>query len=96
MWLHISFHIRLVLGILASIKGHFFETIFSILISRSSTAMSSPSSFDSASFLDHLADAAESISQVVSNQDVLVNQAHCEFGQLQRIVESQSSEIHEL
>ncbi|KIK53540.1 hypothetical protein GYMLUDRAFT_250353 [Collybiopsis luxurians FD-317 M1] len=37
--------------------------------------MASPSPFDSASFLDHLADAAESISQVVSDQDVLVNQA---------------------
>ncbi|KIK52527.1 hypothetical protein GYMLUDRAFT_251133 [Collybiopsis luxurians FD-317 M1] len=47
--------------------------------------MASPSPFDSASFLDHLADAAESISQVVSDQDVLVNQAHCEFGQLQRV-----------
>ncbi|KIK52571.1 hypothetical protein GYMLUDRAFT_251066 [Collybiopsis luxurians FD-317 M1] len=58
--------------------------------------MASPSSFDSASFLDHLADAAESISQVVSDQDVLVNQAHCEFGQLQRVVEGQSNEIHEL
>ncbi|KIK55097.1 hypothetical protein GYMLUDRAFT_248898 [Collybiopsis luxurians FD-317 M1] len=33
--------------------------------------MSSPSPFDSASFLDHLTDAAESISQVVSDQDVL-------------------------
>ncbi|KIK60032.1 hypothetical protein GYMLUDRAFT_244814 [Collybiopsis luxurians FD-317 M1] len=43
--------------------------------------MASPSPFDSASFLDHLADAAESISQVVSDQDILVNQAHCEFGQ---------------
>ncbi|KIK51221.1 hypothetical protein GYMLUDRAFT_252256 [Collybiopsis luxurians FD-317 M1] len=38
--------------------------------------MSSPPPFDSALFLDHLADAAESISQVVSDQDVLVNQAH--------------------
>ncbi|KIK61075.1 hypothetical protein GYMLUDRAFT_243755 [Collybiopsis luxurians FD-317 M1] len=47
--------------------------------------MASPSPFDSASFLDHLADAAESISQVVSDQDVLVNQAHCEFGRLQRV-----------
>ncbi|KIK58500.1 hypothetical protein GYMLUDRAFT_245924 [Collybiopsis luxurians FD-317 M1] len=47
--------------------------------------MASPSPFDSASFLDHLADAAESISQVVSDQDVLVNQACCEFGQLQRV-----------
>ncbi|KIK60559.1 hypothetical protein GYMLUDRAFT_244132 [Collybiopsis luxurians FD-317 M1] len=47
--------------------------------------MASPSPFDSASFLDHLADAAESISQVVSDQDILVNQAHCEFGQLQRV-----------
>ncbi|KIK69835.1 hypothetical protein GYMLUDRAFT_236307 [Collybiopsis luxurians FD-317 M1] len=47
--------------------------------------MASPSLFDSASFLDHLADAAESISQVVSDQDILVNQAHCEFGQLQRV-----------
>ncbi|KIK60567.1 hypothetical protein GYMLUDRAFT_244140 [Collybiopsis luxurians FD-317 M1] len=46
--------------------------------------MASPSPFDSASFLDHLTDAAESISQVVSDQDVLVNQACCEFGQLQR------------
>ncbi|KIK63386.1 hypothetical protein GYMLUDRAFT_241874 [Collybiopsis luxurians FD-317 M1] len=58
--------------------------------------MASPSPFDSASFLDHLADAAESISQVVSDQDVLVNQARCEFGQLQRVVEGQSDEIHEL
>ncbi|KIK51815.1 hypothetical protein GYMLUDRAFT_251738 [Collybiopsis luxurians FD-317 M1] len=58
--------------------------------------MASPSPFDSVSFLDHLADAAESISQVVSDQDVLVNQAHCEFGQLQRVVEGQSNEIHEL
>ncbi|KIK56812.1 hypothetical protein GYMLUDRAFT_247592 [Collybiopsis luxurians FD-317 M1] len=33
--------------------------------------MASPSPFDSASFLDYLADAAESISQVVSDQDVL-------------------------
>ncbi|KIK50184.1 hypothetical protein GYMLUDRAFT_253200 [Collybiopsis luxurians FD-317 M1] len=33
--------------------------------------MSSPSPFDSASFLDHLTDAAESISQVVSDQDIL-------------------------
>ncbi|KIK53538.1 hypothetical protein GYMLUDRAFT_250351 [Collybiopsis luxurians FD-317 M1] len=47
--------------------------------------MASPSPFDSASFLDHLADAAESISQVVSDQDILVNQACCEFGQLQRV-----------
>ncbi|KIK51802.1 hypothetical protein GYMLUDRAFT_251723 [Collybiopsis luxurians FD-317 M1] len=47
--------------------------------------MASPSSFDSASFLDHLADAAESISQVISDQDVLENQARCEFGQLQRV-----------
>ncbi|KIK60664.1 hypothetical protein GYMLUDRAFT_244238 [Collybiopsis luxurians FD-317 M1] len=47
--------------------------------------MASPSPFDSASFLDHLADAAESISQVVSDQDVLVNQARCEFGRLQRV-----------
>ncbi|KIK66500.1 hypothetical protein GYMLUDRAFT_239438 [Collybiopsis luxurians FD-317 M1] len=47
--------------------------------------MAFPSPFDSASFLDHLADAAESISQVVSDQDVLVNQACCEFGQLQRV-----------
>ncbi|KIK49854.1 hypothetical protein GYMLUDRAFT_253503 [Collybiopsis luxurians FD-317 M1] len=47
--------------------------------------MAFPSPFDSASFLDHLADAAESISQVVSDQDVLVNQARCEFGQLQRV-----------
>ncbi|KIK52608.1 hypothetical protein GYMLUDRAFT_251098 [Collybiopsis luxurians FD-317 M1] len=58
--------------------------------------MASPSPFDSALFLDHLADAAESISQVISDQDVLVNQAHCEFGQLQRVVEGQSDEIHEL
>ncbi|KIK50009.1 hypothetical protein GYMLUDRAFT_253353 [Collybiopsis luxurians FD-317 M1] len=58
--------------------------------------MASPSPFDSASFLDHLADAAESISQVISDQDVLVNQAGCEFGQLQRVVEGQSDEIHEL
>ncbi|KIK50201.1 hypothetical protein GYMLUDRAFT_253188 [Collybiopsis luxurians FD-317 M1] len=47
--------------------------------------MAFPSPFDSASFLDHLADAAESISQVVSDQDVLVNQARCEFGRLQRV-----------
>ncbi|KIK50667.1 hypothetical protein GYMLUDRAFT_252768 [Collybiopsis luxurians FD-317 M1] len=47
--------------------------------------MASPSPLDSALFLDHLADAAESISQVVSDQDVLVNQAQCEFGQLQRV-----------
>ncbi|KIK54254.1 hypothetical protein GYMLUDRAFT_249711 [Collybiopsis luxurians FD-317 M1] len=33
--------------------------------------MAFPSPFDSASFLDHLADAAESISQVVSDQDIL-------------------------
>ncbi|KIK58425.1 hypothetical protein GYMLUDRAFT_246128 [Collybiopsis luxurians FD-317 M1] len=58
--------------------------------------MASPSPFDSASFLDHLADAAESISQVVSDQDVLVNQARCEFGQLQRVVKGQSDEIHKL
>ncbi|KIK53820.1 hypothetical protein GYMLUDRAFT_250009 [Collybiopsis luxurians FD-317 M1] len=58
--------------------------------------MASPSPFDSALFLDHLADAAESISQVVSDQDVLVNQARCEFGQLQRVVKGQSDEIHEL
>ncbi|KIK53543.1 hypothetical protein GYMLUDRAFT_250356 [Collybiopsis luxurians FD-317 M1] len=58
--------------------------------------MSSPSPFNSVSFLDHLADAAENISQVVSDQDVLVNQAYCEFGQLQRVVESQSNEIHKL
>ena len=58
--------------------------------------MASPSPFDSASFLDHLADAAESISQVVSDQDILVNQACCEFGQLQRVVEGQSNEIHKL
>ncbi|KIK51820.1 hypothetical protein GYMLUDRAFT_251743 [Collybiopsis luxurians FD-317 M1] len=38
--------------------------------------MASPSPFDSALFLDHLADAAESISQVISDQDILVNQAH--------------------
>ncbi|KIK66492.1 hypothetical protein GYMLUDRAFT_239431 [Collybiopsis luxurians FD-317 M1] len=37
--------------------------------------MASPSPFDSALFLDHLADAAESISQVMSDQAVLVNQA---------------------
>ncbi|KIK51725.1 hypothetical protein GYMLUDRAFT_251858 [Collybiopsis luxurians FD-317 M1] len=53
--------------------------------------MSSPSPFNSASFLDHLTDAAESIFQVASDQDVLVNQAHCEFGQLQRVVENQSN-----
>ncbi|KIK53659.1 hypothetical protein GYMLUDRAFT_250247 [Collybiopsis luxurians FD-317 M1] len=47
--------------------------------------MASPSPFESASFLDYLADAAESISQVVSDQDILVNQACCEFGQLQRV-----------
>ncbi|KIK66847.1 hypothetical protein GYMLUDRAFT_239072 [Collybiopsis luxurians FD-317 M1] len=58
--------------------------------------MASPSPFDSASFLDHLADAAESISQVVSDQDILVNQARYEFGRLQRVVEGQSNEIHEL
>ncbi|KIK71619.1 hypothetical protein GYMLUDRAFT_235927 [Collybiopsis luxurians FD-317 M1] len=58
--------------------------------------MASPSPFDSASFLDHLADAAESISQVISDQDILVNQARCEFGQLQRVVKGQSNEIHEL
>ena len=58
--------------------------------------MASPFPFDSASFLDHLADAAESISQVISDQDVLVNQARCEFGQLQRVVEGQSDEIHKL
>ncbi|KIK51521.1 hypothetical protein GYMLUDRAFT_252041 [Collybiopsis luxurians FD-317 M1] len=58
--------------------------------------MASPSPFDSASFLDHLTDAAESISQVVSDQDVLVNQARCEFGRLQRVVKGQSNEIHEL
>ncbi|KIK58919.1 hypothetical protein GYMLUDRAFT_245692 [Collybiopsis luxurians FD-317 M1] len=58
--------------------------------------MAFPSPFDSASFLDHLADAAESISQVISDQDVLVNQARCEFGQLQRVVEGQSNEIHKL
>ncbi|KIK49980.1 hypothetical protein GYMLUDRAFT_253384 [Collybiopsis luxurians FD-317 M1] len=58
--------------------------------------MAFPSPFDSASFLDHLADAAESISQVVSDQDVLVNQAHCEFGRLQRVVKGQSNEIHKL
>ncbi|KIK50674.1 hypothetical protein GYMLUDRAFT_252776 [Collybiopsis luxurians FD-317 M1] len=58
--------------------------------------MASPSPFDSALFLDHLADAAESISQVVSDQDVLVNQARCEFGRLQRVVEGQSNEIHKL
>ncbi|KIK50317.1 hypothetical protein GYMLUDRAFT_253076 [Collybiopsis luxurians FD-317 M1] len=58
--------------------------------------MASPSPFDSALFLDHLADAAESISQVVSDQDILVNQAHCEFGQLQRVVEGQSDEICKL
>ncbi|KIK53936.1 hypothetical protein GYMLUDRAFT_249971 [Collybiopsis luxurians FD-317 M1] len=58
--------------------------------------MASPSPFDSALFLDHLTDAAESISQVVSDQDILVNQARCEFGQLQRVVEGQSDEIHEL
>ncbi|KIK51697.1 hypothetical protein GYMLUDRAFT_251836 [Collybiopsis luxurians FD-317 M1] len=46
--------------------------------------MASPSPFDSALFLDHLADAAESISQVISDQDVL------------RVVEGQSDEIHEL
>ncbi|KIK51716.1 hypothetical protein GYMLUDRAFT_251848 [Collybiopsis luxurians FD-317 M1] len=57
--------------------------------------MASPSPFDSASFLDHLADAAESISQVVSDQDVLVNQAHCEFGQLQRVVEEFNGKILE-
>src|ERR1700761_194690 len=95
MWLHILFLIRFVLGILVSIKGY-FRDCFSILISRSSLVMASPSAFDSASFLDHLADAAESISQVVSDQDVLVNQARCEFGQLQRVVKGQSDEIHEL
>ncbi|KIK53642.1 hypothetical protein GYMLUDRAFT_250227 [Collybiopsis luxurians FD-317 M1] len=58
--------------------------------------MASPSPFDSALFLDHLADAAESISQVISDQDILVNQARCEFGQLQRVVEGQSNEIHKL
>ncbi|KIK60566.1 hypothetical protein GYMLUDRAFT_244139 [Collybiopsis luxurians FD-317 M1] len=58
--------------------------------------MASPSPFDSTSFLDHLADAAESISQVVSDQDVLVNQARCEFGRLQRVVKGQFNEIHKL
>ncbi|KIK65267.1 hypothetical protein GYMLUDRAFT_240557 [Collybiopsis luxurians FD-317 M1] len=47
--------------------------------------MASPSPFDSALFLDHFTDAAESISQVISDQDVLVNQARCEFGQLRRV-----------
>ncbi|KIK51693.1 hypothetical protein GYMLUDRAFT_251830 [Collybiopsis luxurians FD-317 M1] len=57
--------------------------------------MASPSPFDSASFLDHLADAAESISQVVSDQDILVNQARCEFGQLQREFEEKMLESSE-
>jgi hypothetical protein len=55
--------------------------------------LTSPSPFDSTSLFDHLADATESLSQVVSDQDALVDQARREFDRLHVVIEDQAAEI---
>ena len=55
--------------------------------------MASPSPFDSSLLFDHLADATESISQVVSDQDALVDQARQEFDRLHVVIDDQATEI---